>query len=54
MTYEEFAAAYTRQFQLSMWYGPNTIGGKEATERMAELADNYPEFAERAENEYIS
>jgi hypothetical protein len=51
MSYEAFLIEYRKAFAQAMKYGPNTVGGYEASARMAELADAFPEFAERAENE---
>lgn len=51
MNYEAFLTEYMKAFRQAMAYGPNTVGGAEAAERMAELSDAYPDFAERAEQD---
>jgi hypothetical protein len=51
MNYETFRAEYQAAFAKFLKYGPDKIGGAEAVERMTELAEAFPEFAERAENE---
>jgi hypothetical protein len=54
MTYEEFKTAYTAAFNRAMSYKPSECGSTVYTEKMADLADTYPEFADRAENETLS
>jgi hypothetical protein len=51
MSYEEFKKEYESTFKLMMKYSPKQAGAKVYAEKMAELADNYPEFAEAVENE---
>ena len=51
MTYEEFKAEYTSAFNRMMSYKPSEVGAQVYAKKMAELADKYPEFAERCENE---
>lgn len=51
MTYEEFKAEYTALFKRMMGYSPSQAGASIYAERMAEMSDLYPEFAERAESE---
>jgi hypothetical protein len=54
MTYEEFVTAYTAAFNLAMTYKPSECGFTVYAEKMVDLSDAYPEFADRAENETIS
>ena len=54
MTYNEFKTAYTAAFNRAMSYKPSECGSVVYAEKMANLADAYPEFAERAENETLS
>lgn len=54
MTYDEFKTAYTAAFNRAMFYKPSECGSMVYAEKMADLADAYPEFADRAENETIS
>jgi len=54
MTYNEFKIAYTAAFNRAMSYKPSECGSVVYAEKMANLADAYPEFAERAENETLS
>ena len=51
MNYEDFKAQYTRYFKNMMSYSPAMVGSGMYAEKMADMADQYPEFAERAENE---
>jgi len=51
MTYEEFKAQYTSHFKNMMSYSPEMIGAGMYAEKMADLCDAYPDFAERVENE---
>ena len=51
MTYEEFKAQYSRLFKNMMSYSPEMVGAGMYAEKMAALSDEYPEFAERVENE---
>ena len=53
MTYEEFKTAYTAAFKRAMSYKPSEVGSRVYTDQMADLADDYPEFADRAENETL-
>jgi hypothetical protein len=53
MTYEEFKTAYTAAFNRAMSYKPSEIGSMVYMEKMADLSDTYPEFADRAENESL-
>jgi hypothetical protein len=54
MTYEEFKTAYTAAFNRAMSYKPSEVGSRVYMNQMADLADAYPEFADRVENENIS
>ena len=47
MTYEEFKAAFEDAFRRAAIYDTDQIGYRLAVDRMAELADLYPEFEER-------
>lgn len=51
MTYEEFAALYKATFVKLMSYAPNQVGSAVYAEKMADLADAHPEWAELVENE---
>lgn len=51
MTYDEFKAAYLKTFNAMMSYKPSECGSSVYAEKLAALADEYPEFAEQAENE---
>lgn len=51
MTYETFKSAYTQAFKKLMSYGPDEIGSVLYAGKMGELAEAYPEYAARAEEE---
>lgn len=51
MTYETFKAEYTTLFNLSFKYTLNQIGSKIYMEKLADLADAYPEYESRIEEE---
>jgi len=51
MNYEEFKIEYQNLFSAMMKYDPSMVGAGHYAEKMASLSDEYPEFAERAENE---
>lgn len=51
MNYSEFVTAYTKAFNNSMNYSPNEVGSTLYTEKMVDLADDYPEFLEKFEKE---
>jgi hypothetical protein len=51
MTYDAFKAQYLATFNKMMAYKPTECGSTVYAEKLADLADAYPEFAERAENE---
>lgn len=51
MTYEEFKIAYTNAFKEAMKYKPTEIGSRIWTDRMADLADAHPEWAEKVMEE---
>jgi|HubBroStandDraft_6_1064221.scaffolds.fasta_scaffold1069811_1 hypothetical protein len=51
LTFEAFAALYRATFAKMMSYGPNQIGSAIYVEKLAALADAYPEWAEQVENE---
>jgi len=52
MTYNDFKIEYTDIFKKMMSYSPEQIGSGIYAEKMADLEEQYPEFAEQAENEY--
>ncbi len=52
MNYEDFKKEMARLLTKSFEYKPNQIGSKEFVSKMADLADEYPEFDERLENEH--
>ena len=47
MTYEQFKTEFTKAFNAAAKYNHGQIGFSINIERMAELADDYPEFEER-------
>lgn len=49
MTFDEFAAAYRATFAKMMNYSPNEVGSAIYTDKLAELADAHPEWAEEVE-----
>lgn len=51
MSYEEFKSEYTEAFNLMMKYSPKQAGSSVYAEKMAKLADEYPDFADSVENE---
>ena len=51
MTFTEFAAAYRAAFEAGMKYSPNEVGSTIFVEKMADLADAYPEHLARFEAE---
>jgi len=51
MTYEVFKAQYTNLFEKMMAYSPSQVGSQIYAEKMSALSDEYPAFADRAENE---
>ena len=51
MNFEEFKAEYIHLFKEMMKYSPDEVGSLVFEERMAELADAYPEWAEQVEEE---
>jgi len=51
LTYEQFKTAYTNAFRSMMEYNGNQIGSIHFAEEMADLADAYPEWAEKVMNE---
>jgi len=51
MTYEEFAALYRATFAQMMSYSLEQVGSAIYCEKLAALADTYPEWAELVENE---
>lgn len=50
-SYEEFRDEYQRVFREMMNYPPDQVGSTHFAEQMSALADKYPEWADRAENE---
>lgn len=51
LTYEAFAALYRSTFATMMTYSPKQIGSGIYIEKLAALADAYPEWAEAVEEE---
>lgn len=51
MTYETFKAEYTKLFNLSFKYTVGQAGSSYYMEKLADLADAYPDFELRIENE---
>lgn len=51
LTFEEFAALYRATFAEMMKYSPEQVGSAIYVEKLAALADEYPEWAEKVENE---
>jgi diguanylate cyclase (GGDEF)-like protein len=51
LTYDDFSKQYRDAFSQSMKYTPDQIGSKTFTDKMAALADEYPDFLERLESE---
>ena len=51
MSYEEFKTEYVNTFKTMMSYPPNQAGASIYAEKMADLEEAYPAFAEMAENE---
>lgn len=48
-TFEEFNREYRRTFRMIWLYTPKQVGFDTYGERLADLADAFPEWAERAE-----
>jgi hypothetical protein len=51
MNYQEFKQTYTLLFNLMMKYNPGQSGAGHYAEKMTDLSNQYPEFAEQAELE---
>ena len=51
MSYAQFKSEYIQAFNRIMKYAPDEIGFGFYAEKMATLADEYPEFADALENE---
>lgn len=51
MTFEEFAKTYRATFAKLMSYKPSEVGSGIYAEKLAALADAYPEWAEQVEDE---
>ena len=51
LTYEEFAKQYQEAFDKGNQYSPKEAGFNVYTDKMARLAEEYPEFLERLESE---
>jgi hypothetical protein len=49
LTYDEFVKQYTEAFKNCMKYNPNQVGSQIYTEKMVQLADDYPDFLETFE-----
>lgn len=52
MSYEDFKTLYIATFKTMMEYSPNEVGSTIYAEKLADLADKYPAFTERVENEF--
>ena len=51
LTYDQFAAAYEQAFKSAQQYKPSEVGSQIFTEKMAKLADEYPEHLARLETQ---
>jgi hypothetical protein len=51
LTFEAFAALYRSTFAAMMRYSLKEVGSAIYAEKLAELSDAYPEWAELVENE---
>jgi len=51
LTYAEFTKAYENAFVSMMSYEIGTVGSKLFCDTMADLAEEYPNFLEKFENE---
>jgi hypothetical protein len=51
MSYDAFKAEYSGYFDQMMKYSPKEYGSKLFAEKMADLADAYPEYANKIDNE---
>lgn len=49
MTFDEFAKVYRATFATMMTYSPKEVGSAIYVEKLAKLADEYPEWAEQVE-----
>jgi hypothetical protein len=50
MTYEEFKTEYTKAFKAMMSYSPKEIGSQVYAEKLADLYDSNPVWADDVEN----
>ena len=51
MTFAEFATLYTDTFRRMMSYSPDQVGSSVYSDKLADLSDAYPAWAEIVENE---
>lgn len=51
MDYETFKAEYTDTFKRMMAYRPDQVGSTIYAEKMADMEEVYPEWAEKVEDE---
>lgn len=51
LTYEQFEAEYRKAYDRMQQYTPDEVGSSHYAERMAELADAYPDYLEKLESE---
>jgi hypothetical protein len=51
MNYEEFKAEYTKVFAAMMSYTCNQAGSEYFSEKMSDLAEAHPEWADKVEAE---
>jgi hypothetical protein len=51
MTYDQFKVEYVRLYNIMWEYTPDQVGSTVYCEKLATLADQYPEFEEQLLNE---
>jgi hypothetical protein len=51
MNYETFKAEYIQNFRQMMKYSPNEVGSGMYAEKLADMAEAHPEWAEQVEND---
>jgi hypothetical protein len=51
LTFAEFSTIYRATFAAMMAYSPNQVGSRIYVEKLAALADAYPEWAAQVEDE---
>lgn len=50
MTFDDFAKVYRATFALMMAYSPNEVGSAIYVEKLADLSDAHPDWAEQLES----